>query len=105
MWEAELIALELKHERRIERLEHRMTQTDDLIARIAATVNKVATDVATLQGEIADSGDAATAAKLQPIADALDALDALTPDPVSSPPADTTPADPTEPPADAPPAV
>lgn len=104
MWEAELIALELKHERRIERLEHRMTQTDDLIARIAATVNKLATDIHTLQ-DGATNGDTITAAKLQPIADALDALDALTPDPVVTPPADPTPADPTEPPADAPPAV
>lgn len=71
-----------------------MSLTDDAIAQITAAVNKVATDVATLQGEITDSGDAATAAKLQPIVDQLNALDALTPDPV-----------PAEPPVDVPPTV
>ena len=64
-----------------------MSQTDDAIAAIAASVNKVATDVATLQSEVANSGDSATAAKLQPILDQLNALDALTPDPVEVPPA------------------
>jgi uncharacterized coiled-coil protein SlyX len=72
--------------RRLERLEVRMSRTDDAIAQITDAVNKVATDVATLQAEVADSGDDATAAKLQPIVDQLNALDALTPDPVEVPP-------------------
>lgn len=86
MWETVIVEFVRDALRRIERLERRMSQTDDAIAAIAASVNKVATDVATLQDEVSEGGDAATAAKLQPILDQLNALDALTPDPAEAPP-------------------
>lgn len=93
------------------KLDHFMSQTDDAIAAILAAqdaqtqvIANIAQDVQTLQGEIADSGDAATAAKLQAIADkltasteALSAIDDQTPNP-TAPPVD-------QPPADVPPVV
>jgi hypothetical protein len=98
-FERELVqlALELLHTNR--KLDHFMTQTDDQIAAILAAqdaqtvvIGNIAQDVQTLQGEVADSGDAATAAKLQAVVDklnastaALSAIDDQTPNPAAPP--------------------
>lgn len=58
---------------RLDRLEHGMSQVDDVLAALNAATNDVAEDLERLREEIAGT-DAATAEKFVPLVDRLRAL-------------------------------
>lgn len=60
-------------ERRTSVLEYRMTATDDVIAQLNIATDEIAADLQDLRDQVA-GGDAAAAAKFQPLIDRLTAL-------------------------------
>lgn len=60
-------------ERRTSVLEYRVTATDDVIAQLNTATDEIARDLQDLRDQVA-GGDAAAAAKFQPLIDRLTAL-------------------------------
>lgn len=75
---------------RITRLEKHMATTDEIVTRLNDATTRIATKLKTLIDEVA-GGDAAIAAKFEPVVTELEAMGADPADPV---PAPAPPADP-----------
>lgn len=80
-------------------LEKHMSATDDLVTRLGAATDEIASDLADLRDEVS-GGDAAIAAKFEPLVSRLEALGADPANPVPDPEPQPEPVD--EPPADEP---
>lgn len=80
-----------RHERLIKEMRKHMAATDDLVARLGAATDELAADLQRLVDEVS-GGDAAVAAKFEPLVARLEAMGADSANPVpDAPPVEEPP--------------